>query len=175
MTSVPKDFDKKKLSDPNYKGEDFNINPDLLENAFDKKRGCTDLFWAIFFSLFLGLMCYMVGFGYVNGAPAELLAPIAPDGAICGYSYVDQAGTSVDATAFPYLYIYDTVAAFANPTDLFAYTTCVESCPAAAGESLTCYEPDLCAPTSNYGSYVLINYCVPNADTPGLNETLSIL
>lgn len=175
MTSVPKDFDKKKLSDPNYKGEDFNVNPDLLENAFDKPRGCTDLFCAIFFTLFLGLIFYMIGFGYVNGAPAELLAPIAPGGAICGYNYTAQDGTVIDATGFPYLYIYDTNSAFANPTDLFAYTTCAKTCPTAAGEPITCLEPELCAATSNYGSYPLINYCVPNADTPGLNETLSLL
>lgn len=175
MTSVPKDFDKKKLSDPDYKGEDFNINPDLLENAFDKPRHCTDLFWAIFFSLFLGLIGYMIGFGYVNGAPAELLAPIAPGNVICGYNYTNQDGITIDATSYPYLYIFNTQAAFFNPSNLFEYTTCAQSCPNATGVPVNCLTAGVCEPTSTYGSYALINYCVPNADTPGLNNTLSVL
>ena len=31
MSSLPDDFDIKKLSDREYKGHDFNIDPDLIE------------------------------------------------------------------------------------------------------------------------------------------------
>jgi hypothetical protein len=59
--------------------------------------------------------------GYVSGNPGKLLAPIDNNGQLCGYS----AGVE----NYPYLYIPNIVAAAANPTNIFAYGTCVTSCP----------------------------------------------
>lgn len=66
MSSVPADFDTKKLADPKYKAEDFNINADLLDSPFENRK-CTDVFCGIFFFLFLALMATMTGYGYAQG------------------------------------------------------------------------------------------------------------
>jgi hypothetical protein len=87
MSSVPDDFDINKLKDRNYKGDDFNIRSDLLDQPFNRRK-CTDVLMGIIFFLFLSLMCFMVGYGYTNGTPGMLLAPVANDngaGVICGY------------------------------------------------------------------------------------------
>jgi hypothetical protein len=75
MSSLPKDFDMKKMSDRKYKGEDFHINPDLVKNPFERRK-CTDVLMGLFFAAFLGSMGFMTIYGYVNGSPGELLAPV---------------------------------------------------------------------------------------------------
>lgn len=128
MSSVPDDFDMAKIKDRNYKGEDFNIRNDLIENAFNHRK-CTDCLCGIFFFLFLSLIGAMVGYGYSNGNPGLLLAPIANNGTnntsvICGYE---------SALNFPYLYIYDIDAALGpsifTSTNFFKYSTCANTCP----------------------------------------------
>ena len=107
----------KKISDRNYKGEDFNINPDLVKNPFEKRK-CTDVLMGLFFLAFLGLMGFMTIFGYVNGMPGELLAPVDTQLQICGYS----AGTE----NMPYLYIYNIESTLTIPfPSFFSYTTCI--------------------------------------------------
>ena len=87
MSSVPENFDVTKLSDRNYKGDDFHVRTDLLNDPFNKRK-CTDVLMGLFFTAFLGGMVFMTGFGYSNGSPGELLAPISaqPANIICGYT-----------------------------------------------------------------------------------------
>jgi len=85
MSSLPDDFDMKKISDRKYKGEDFNIDPNLVKEPFNNRK-CTDVLMGIFFFAFLCLMACMTGYGYVNGQPDMLLAPVDTDGDICGYT-----------------------------------------------------------------------------------------
>jgi hypothetical protein len=69
MSSIPDNFDTRKLSDRNYKGEDFNINPEIIKDPFNKRR-CTDCFMAIFFCLFLSAIVFIASLGYTKGDPA---------------------------------------------------------------------------------------------------------
>jgi hypothetical protein len=87
MSSVPENFEYSKLSDPKYKGEDFNVRQDLLKEPFNNRK-CTDVCMGFLFFLFLCGMLGMTIFGYSNGNIGELLAPIAaqPPNYICGYS-----------------------------------------------------------------------------------------
>ena len=98
MSSLPADFDMKKLKDRNYKGDDFNINPELVKNPFNNRK-CTDLLCGLGFIGFVGVMMFMIVYGYIVGTPEMLLAPINTNNAICGFT----AGTEDK----PYLYIYD--------------------------------------------------------------------
>ena len=85
MSSLPADFDMKKISDRKYKGEDFNVNPKLVKEPFNNRK-CTDVLMGFFFFAFLSGMFGMTIFGYVNGTPGELLAPIDTANEICGWS-----------------------------------------------------------------------------------------
>ena len=98
MTSLPDDFDVKKLSDRNYKGDDFKVNPKLVKNPFTDRK-CTDVLMGLFFAIFLGGMGFMTIYGYVKGNPYKLLAPVDANDNLCGYS----AG----AEDYPNLYIYN--------------------------------------------------------------------
>ena len=121
----------KKMSDRKYKGEDYNVNPDILNDPFNRRK-CTDVLMGLFFFAFLCGMIFMTGLGYVNGSPGELLAPIESNNQICGYS----PGTE----GYPYLYIYDVTSALTPPFDFFGYTTCVQSCPSTATSDLVCLD-----------------------------------
>ena len=83
MSSVPADFDIKKLKDRNYKGDDFNIKQELGQGPFAERR-CTDMLCCTIFTLFLLGMAFLTGYGYVNGDPNKLISPIDGDGNICG-------------------------------------------------------------------------------------------
>ncbi len=63
MSSLPDDFNIKQLSDREYKGLDFNIDPDLIEEPFEKRK-CTDCIFGIFFALFLGGLITLQVLGY---------------------------------------------------------------------------------------------------------------
>lgn len=157
MSSLPADFDIKKMSDRNYKGEDFNINPELAKNPFSNRK-CTDVLMGIFFAAFLGLMGFMTIYGYTNGMPGELLAPIDSNSEICGYS----AGTE----NYPYLYIYD-ITSTLTPTvpSLFSYTTCIESCPNSTDTLVCSDQADCDGAYDRYSTYELMGYCIPVSET----------
>jgi hypothetical protein len=164
MSSLPKDFDYSKISDRNYKGDDFNIRADLLSNDPFNRRKCTDVLMGIIFAAFLGGMAYAIGFGYSNGSPGQLLAPISaqPANVICGYSSGYEE--------FPYLYIYDLNAALDLPINVFGYTTCVKECPSAssdlAGQCADQFECETsAAQTYRYDTTPVMHYCVPIASS----------
>lgn len=165
MSSVPDDFDMKKMSDRNYKGEDFNINPDLLKEPFERRK-CTDCFCGLIFLVFLSGILGMCIYGYNNGNVGELLAPIASDpmDAICGYT----DGTS----DMRYLYIWNLNQALVPPYSIFGYTTCVSECP----QIDTDFTQIKCADYNNtcgsaagqqyrYSTSAFLYYCVPVASS----------
>jgi choline transporter-like protein 2/4/5 len=158
MSSIPADFDMKKMSDRKYKGEDYNVNPDILNDPFNRRK-CTDVLMGLFFFAFLCGMGFMTAIGYINGSPGELLAPIDSNNQICGYS----PGTE----GYPYLYIYDVTSALMPPVDFFGYTTCVQSCPETATSPLECLDVAACTNPANdrYGTYSIMGYCIPDTNT----------
>jgi len=157
-----------KIKDRNYKGDDFNIRSDLLDNAFNHRK-CTDVLCGIFFFLFLSGMGAMVGYGYSNGNPGLLLAPIAANGntgssVICGYG---------DAANYPYLYIYDIDSALGpsifSIANFFDYSTCATACP-QVGQPIAnmCLDQAECnanGVNATYSSFSLMFYCIPEVDT----------
>ena len=160
MSSLPPDFDMKKISDRKYKGEDFNIDPNLVKDPFNNRR-CTDVFMAIVFLAFLGLMGFMTGYGYINGQPDMLLAPVDQNGNICGYSEGYQN--------YPHLYIYDITAALTPPYSLTSDTTCIAECPKTMGAVLDCQNQLQCDRVGTtydaYITYDFLGYCVPEKDS----------
>lgn len=163
MSSLPKNFDVKKLRDSNYRGEDFSINRDLVENPFNKRK-CTDCLCGLVFIAYISTLIAAAVYGYQNGHPGELLAPIAPGNQICGYSEGHEA--------FPYLYIYDIKSALTPPFDFFGLTTCVKECPDDnIFFEIECSTAEVCNQGyTRYSTFPVLGYCVPDADTPGFKE-----
>ena len=83
MSSLPAGFDVNKLKDRNYKGEDFNVKPELGQGPFNERR-CTDVLCCIIFMVFLTGMGFCTSYGYAEGNPLKLVAPIDGDENICG-------------------------------------------------------------------------------------------
>ena len=135
MSSLPEDFDISKLSDREYKGQDFKVNTELVDQPF-KRRKCTDVLMGLLFFCFLCGLGYMTVYGYQQGNPAEFLAPISTEGAICGYT----KGTE----DYPNLYIYDVESALTYPFDIFAYGTCIKTCPETLDATLECEDQNHC-------------------------------
>ena len=83
MSSLPDGFDPKRLKDRNYKGDDFNVRKDLGKGPYSERR-CTDILCCLFFTAFIVGMAVATGYGFMNGNPSKLVAPIGGDGNICG-------------------------------------------------------------------------------------------
>lgn len=92
--------------------------------------------WCIFFTLFIGLMIFMTGYGMVVGDVNKLLAPVVLGNHLCGYSE--------GLESYPFFYIPDINDALKDPKNLFMYGVCVKSCPVDKDSEYTC------APTSFY-------------------------
>ena len=69
-------------------------------------------------------------YGWLNGEISTLLAPVDGDGRLCGVTNSTKE--------YPNLWIADISAASSNPTQMFKYAVCVESCPTATGQSAKC-------------------------------------
>ena len=130
MSSIPADFDRNQLVDRNWKGEGININKDIARKPTDKNRRCTDILCCIIFLAFLVGMLTAAIYGYVNGDPYKLVAPIDADGAICGFD--------PGFAEYPKLYIADITAAAKNPNDVFSYGVCVKECPESNTDGVEC-------------------------------------
>ena len=87
-----------KLKDPKYKGEDYECDMRMAEGPF-KKRQCSDMLCCLVFLLFLGGLGACSFYGYSNGDPKALLAPLDGTGNLCG---VDTGYED-----YPYLYFAD--------------------------------------------------------------------
>jgi hypothetical protein len=166
MSSVPAGFDINKLKDRSYKGEDFNVNQQLGSGPFAERR-CTDVFMCIIFAVFLTGMGFCTSWGYLNGNPNKLVAPIDGDGNICGVTpgYED----------YGHLFIGDILTVSSTPAtvSIFHYGVCAKKCPETREETMSGYE---CKTTtrvrscdqdddSAYAAYDIMGYCVPEYDT----------
>ena len=162
MSSLPDDFSRSQLKDRKWKGEGVMINPEIARTPTHKHRRCTDLLCCIVFLAFIGGMIAETIYGYVNGNPDKLIAPIDGNANICGYTdgYKD----------YPDLYIGDLSAATANPLNFFQYGICIKSCPTSPTDPIECipttYVPD-CTPTAGeeYSTTDIFHYCVPEYDS----------
>ena len=164
MSSIPADFDRNQLADRNWKGEGININKDIARKPTEKNRRCTDILCCIIFLAFLVGMLTAAIYGYVNGDPWKLIAPIDGASNICGF----DAGYE-DYTK---LYIADITSAAQDPHNVFTWGVCVKSCPESATDEVECKptaptgKVSVCnKPNNQYGTKDIINYCYPVYDT----------
>jgi len=122
-------FDRNKLKDRTYTADEYEIDPELNEYLFEGRK-CTDVFWCILFTSFVGLMFFVMGYSMTVGDYNKLLAPIVVGNHICGYS--------PGLESYPYFYIPDIKNALSDPTNLFMYGVCVESCPVDKDSKFSC-------------------------------------
>ena len=158
MSSLPDDFSRSQLKDRKWKGEGVTVNPDIARIPTEKSRRCTDLLCCIVFLAFIAGMIMETVYGYVNGNPDKLIAPIDGDKNICGYTdgYKD----------YPDLYIGDINLATADANGFFSYGVCVKSCPTSSTDTIDCVPTTLvqtCAPPTGYeySTTDIFHYCVP--------------
>ena len=144
-------IDTAKLKDREYKGEDFDV-PQDIQNGPRVDRKCTNLLCYIIFVIFnLTLISFCI-YGYFEGSPGKLMAPLDGDANFCGYTagYED----------YPYGYIYDIYSATINPTEYSDYIVCVEECPETASDDVDCLNTTESATTSwNYTSRSYVGGC----------------
>ena len=164
MSSVPNDFDRSQLKDRKWKGDGIHMNKEIAKSPTEEKRRCTDLLCCFVFVAFLVGMGISTIWGYANGNPGKLIAPIDGDGMICGYSegYGD----------YEKLYIDGIVAASNDPSNIFTWGVCVKSCPGSATDTIECVPTTknsntACTiPSGNgYGTHEILNYCYADYDT----------
>jgi choline transporter-like protein 2/4/5 len=86
-----------------------------------ENRSCTDILFCIIFLAFLGGLGVVSVFGYQNGSPERLFAPLDADGRFCGID------TAVKGHSYLYLAINPLEAD--NVADIFSTAVCVSSCP----------------------------------------------
>lgn len=101
-------------------------------------------------------------YGYINGNPGKLIAPIDGSKNICGYS--------TGFEDYPRLYIDDIADAVSNPSTVFSYGVCVKSCPTSATDVIECKTTATvtsCTPIAGqeYATTETLNYCVPDYDS----------
>ena len=161
MSSVPDDFSRSQLKDRKWKGEGVEMNKDIARTPTEKSRRCTDLLCCLVFLAFFVGMVWATIYGYINGNPGKLIAPIDGDGSICGYS--------TGYENYPKLYIGDIIEAAADAGNVFQFGVCVTECPANADDSVDCMtttKVSTCtSPGEGYGTNDVLNYCRPIYDT----------
>ena len=86
MTSIPNDFSRSQLKDRKWKGEGIDINHEIARVPTHNSRRCTDVLCCLIFLAFVVGMGFETVYGYVNGNPDKLVAPIDGNGNICGYT-----------------------------------------------------------------------------------------
>ncbi len=162
MSSLPDDFSRSQLKDRSWKGDGIQVNKDIAKKPTDKNRRCTDVLCCLVFVAFMVGMIWSTVYGYVNGNPGKLIAPIDGDKNICGYS----AGVE----DYPKLYIDDISTAASDPTNVFSYSVCVKSCPKEKTDAIDCQTTSVtkaCTPEpgQEYTTTDFINYCIPVYDS----------
>jgi len=162
MSSLPDDFSRSQLKDRSWKGDGIQVNKDIAKKPTDKNRRCTDVLCCLVFVAFMVGMIWSTVYGYVNGNPGKLIAPIDGDKNICGYS----AGVE----DYPKLYIDDISTAASDPTNVFSYSVCVKSCPKEKTDAIDCQTTSVtkaCTPEpgQEYTTTDFVNYCIPVYDS----------
>jgi hypothetical protein len=111
---------RQSLIDPDYKGEDYSIDPELRQGPLTNRR-CTDLLCLIIFIAAIVAGGYVGYFSAVNGNPELLVAPLDADGNFCG--------KSVGYENFPYLYYSKIDTLYWGP-----YSVCADKCPTTVSQ-----------------------------------------
>ena len=133
-------------------GEDYALDPAIERGPLANRR-CTDLFCLLLFLLSTGGAGYIGYYGYHNGNPDEILAPMDGDGNFCGKTagYED----------YPYI-LYTDISSFFWPP----YGVCVTECPTKDQVDFPCKTTDNSPSCSmgdyTYDSYLFIDrWCLP--------------
>ena len=163
MSSIPFDFERSLLADRKWRANEIQVNEEIARTISEKSRKCTDVLCCLIFLIFNVGMVAATTYGFENGQPGRLIAPIDSDGKMCGFSNGYEN--------FPKLYIDDIVRAAANPTKIFLYSVCVEKCPRRATDVIHCKptarntDCNSLVLNERYGTLDLANYCYPDYET----------
>ena len=123
---------RRSLADPDYKGEDYAIDPELERGPL-KDRRCTDILCLLIFFCTLGFAGYVFVYALEEGDPQRVMAPYDSDGKFCG---IDDGYED-----YPYLFYTDV-----NPVLWAPYSVCVKTCPMKEDEGYPYFE---CKATEN--------------------------
>jgi hypothetical protein len=80
---IPSSF-RHKRNDPNYKGE--NINLELINGPLTRQRKCTDIICGLIFIIFLGAAGFVTFKALKSGDPRLIMLPFSSDGTFPSYS-----------------------------------------------------------------------------------------
>ncbi len=103
-------------------------------------RSCTDVLFCFFFVAFLVGFGIVSIFGYQNGKPERLLAPLDADGRFCGLDEVVKN--------YNYLYLVIDPTATPSVSNLFETAVCVSTCPMNDDKDIECV-PTAATPDCN--------------------------
>ena len=115
---------RKSLADPNYKGEDYAIDPALEKGPLTNRR-CTDVFCVVIFLLALGFGGYIFVYALEHGDPKSIMAPMDADGKFCG--------RDVGYEDYKYLLYADI-----SYSLWFPWAVCVNKCPTIISPIFSC-------------------------------------
>lgn len=115
---------RQSLADPNYKGDDYNIDVAIEKGPLGNRR-CTDMLCVLVFLITTGCMGYIGHYAVQFGDPDLIMTPYDSTGAFCGRSpgYED----------YPYLWYQN----LESPVWV-AYSVCVSACPTTANAEADC-------------------------------------
>lgn len=98
-----------------------------VSNGPLEERSCTDVLFCLIFIAFLVGLGVISAFGYQNGQPQRLLAPLDADGKFCGLDDGYQNYT--------YLYLLDINL---GVTEILSSAVCVSECPMDDATPISC-------------------------------------
>jgi hypothetical protein len=147
---------RQSLIDPDYKGEDYFIDPELRQGPLTNRR-CTDLLCLIIFIAAIVAGGYVGYFSAKHGNPELLVAPLDADGDFCG--------KSVGYEKFPVLYYSKIDSLYWGP-----YSVCASRCPTVktpltSTDCILTENVKECAGSITYDTYNFFGYCMPVYDT----------
>lgn len=115
---------RQSLVDPNYKGEDYNIDTAIEKGPLGNRR-CTDMLCVLVFLIVTTGMGYIGNYAVTYGDPDLIMAPYDSTGNFCG--------RSPGYENYPYLWYQNL-----DSTVWIAYSVCVSECPTMANTEADC-------------------------------------
>ena len=103
---------RESLADPNYKGQDYEIDTSILETGPMANRRCTDILCLFIFLGFVATSVYVGIYSVANGDTNIITTPYDSNGKFCG--------KSPGYEEYPYLW-YSNI----ESNIWFAYAVCV--------------------------------------------------
>jgi hypothetical protein len=153
---------RESLRDPNYRGNDYQIDT-MIKKGPMAKRKCTDVLCLLVFFAACGGIGYVGNYAYKKGDPSLILAPMDAEGNFCG--------RSVGYEDYPLLWYQNL-----SLLSWLPYGVCVKTCPNVNDLTVACMptgqtDPPavngLCEPQpAPYKTVNFLNrYCVPDVTT----------